>query len=248
MEVIRRTLDYEIFSQTPNHGAMDDLESTSVKQRRTTLGMEGIQCVFSFEDISLKFCVFDYDPDNMRSGIHFHASNDGYSCGGFSIKLPDGTVIGFNRSYHAIISCETASYNNTLDKFLYYCFGCEFLKSNLHGNPKALDRDKQYQKRLQELTAEYDLDSEQVKKRKAENHPTSGNLVVSLARREKFESFITATAQECRRADLEWVSKAGTNQFKDVTETALEVKTVQEFEVILMLSYAAYIGEIHWFY
>ncbi|KAJ3093244.1 hypothetical protein HK100_006738 [Physocladia obscura] len=44
---------------------------------------------------------------------------------------------------------------------------------------------------------------------------------VSLARREKFESCITATAQECRRADLEWVSKA------DVTETALEVKTVR---------------------
>ncbi|KAJ3093257.1 hypothetical protein HK100_006732 [Physocladia obscura] len=46
---------------------------------------------------------------------------------------------------------------------------------------QALERDKQYKKRLNELTAEFGANSDQVKKHKAENHPTTGSLVTSEA-------------------------------------------------------------------
>ncbi|KAJ3378629.1 hypothetical protein HDU80_002794 [Chytriomyces hyalinus] len=51
-------------------------------------------------------------------------------------------------------------------------------KKSVNPHESALERDKQYKKCLNELTGEFGASSEQVKEYKAQNHPTTGNLVL----------------------------------------------------------------------
>jgi hypothetical protein len=62
--------------------------------------------------------------------------NEGKSCAGFSIRL-ERQVIGFPCMYRMQLSCGTASYNKRDEAFASFCFGCEFAKNNMHGNPKV---------------------------------------------------------------------------------------------------------------
>ncbi|KAJ3261864.1 hypothetical protein HDU77_000748 [Chytriomyces hyalinus] len=127
------------------------------KRKTTSAGTVGIDCSFAFSDIAPKAGQYFYSEQDFRDGLEFNVArwenvkaakshkiiqnadaegkNEGKSCSGFSF-MHEGLVVGCDCPYTSELSHETASYSLSVGRWEYFCFGCEFLKNNLLGNPK----------------------------------------------------------------------------------------------------------------
>ncbi|KAJ3378292.1 hypothetical protein HDU80_002914, partial [Chytriomyces hyalinus] len=127
------------------------------KRKTTSAGTVGIDCSFAFSDIAPKAGQYFYSEQDFRDGLEFNVArwenvkaakshkiiqnadaegkNEGKSCSGFSF-MHEGLVVGCDCPYTSELSHETASYSLSVGRWECFCFGCEFLKNNLLGNPK----------------------------------------------------------------------------------------------------------------
>ncbi|KAJ3101645.1 hypothetical protein HK100_004508 [Physocladia obscura] len=112
----------------------------------------------------------------------FNAVKTGSNCIGFSMDH-ENEYFSICCPHQTILNFDTAALYNCHGKLCLQSFGycCQVHQNNMRGNVIViLERNKQYKIRLNELTAEFEANSDQVKKHKAENHPTTGNLAVSV--------------------------------------------------------------------
>ncbi|KAJ3020690.1 UNVERIFIED_CONTAM: hypothetical protein HDU68_010065, partial [Siphonaria sp. JEL0065] len=85
-------------------------------------------------------------------------------------------------------------------------------------NALALERDIQYKKRLNELIGEFGAGSEEVKEYKAQNHPTTGNLVKMAEHREIQKRAAEAADEVERKQIMMKISVFANNQLNNGSE------------------------------